>query len=104
MPGWGKFWAKDTKRDFPGGPVAQNPPARAEAWVRSQIWEDLTCLRTTKALHHNYQACAREPGMAATEVQVPWSPRSATKEATTMRSLCTATGEESPLSATRESW
>ena len=95
---------KDTKRDFPGGPVVQNPPASTGAQVQSRVWEDPTCLRTTKSLHHNYRTCTLEPGTAATEVRGPWSPGSETREAATVRSLCTATREESLLSASRESW
>ena len=30
-------------------------------WVRSLVWEDPTCCRATKPVHHNYWACALEP-------------------------------------------
>ena len=33
-----------------------------ETWVRSLVWEDPTCLGTTKPMSHNYWACALEPG------------------------------------------
>ena len=33
-----------------------------ETWVRFLIWEDPTRHEATKAVHHNYWACALEPG------------------------------------------
>ena len=30
-------------------------------WIQSLVWEDPTCLKTTKPLCHNYWACALEP-------------------------------------------
>ena len=33
-----------------------------ETEIRSLIWEDPTCCRATKPGHHNYWACAPEPG------------------------------------------
>ena len=35
---------------FPGGSVVKNPPANARDEVRSLIWEDPTCHRTTKPM------------------------------------------------------
>ena len=35
--------------DFPGGAVLKNPPANA-----GLVWEDPTCRRATKPVHHNY--------------------------------------------------
>ncbi|KAJ8782002.1 hypothetical protein J1605_010515 [Eschrichtius robustus] len=32
-------------------------------WVRSLAREDPTCRGATKPVHHNYLACALEPGM-----------------------------------------
>ena len=29
--------------------------------VRARVWEDPTCCRATKPVHHNYWACALEP-------------------------------------------
>ena len=46
---------------------------------------------------HIRGACALEPGGSE-----PWSPSSATGEATAKRSLCAATKERSPLTATKE--
>ena len=40
-------------------------------------------------------------GAATTEAHVPWSPCSGAREATTVRSLCTRTREQSSLAATR---
>ena len=69
-------------------------------WVRSLVREDPTCHGATKPMRHNYWACALEP-----ESHNYWSPHSttteacapracalhATREATAIRSLCTAT-------------
>ena len=30
--------------------------------VGSLVWEDPTCCRTAKSMHHNYRACGLEPG------------------------------------------
>ena len=60
-----------------------------EPQVRSLIWKDPTCCAATKLKCH-YWACALEPTC------------SATKEATVMRGLGPAAGEEPPLPATRE--
>ena len=49
--------------------------------VQSLVWEDPTCNGTTKLMYHSYQS----PGAC--------KPCSATREATTMRSLHTATRE-----------
>ena len=43
-----------TYSGFPSGPVAKNPPANAGDRVPSLVWEDLTCLRATKPMDHNY--------------------------------------------------
>ena len=47
---------------FPGGSVVKNPPANAGDVVQSLIQEDRTCRGVTKAMSHNYQACALQPG------------------------------------------
>ena len=44
---------KADKRDFPGGPVVENPSANA----RDTVQNDRTCRRATKSVHHNYWAC-----------------------------------------------
>ena len=46
---------------FPGGSMVKNPPASVGTWVQSLVWEDPTCCRATKPMHHSYWACAREP-------------------------------------------
>ena len=48
-------------RDFPGGTVVKNRLPMQGTWVQTLIWEDPTCHRTTKPVHHNYWACALEP-------------------------------------------
>ena len=71
---WGKIWPKmgclmlllffhlEHLGSFPGGSVVKNPPANAGTQVGSLSQEDPTYLGTTKPLHHNYWACALEPG------------------------------------------
>ena len=56
-------------------------------WSLGLVWEDSACCRATKLIYHNYWAWAC----------------SATREATTVRSLHTATREQPLLAATRES-
>ena len=70
------------------------------------IWEDPTCLEAAKAVRHNHRACALEPvpwspGTASAEACEPWSPCSATRDAT-MRSPLSATREEPSITAARE--
>ena len=80
-----------------------------ETLVQSLAWEYPTCCGTAKPMHPNYRACAPEPRdpqllsprTAPAEACAPWSPRSATGEATAMRSLHT-TGEQPPLAPTGE--
>ena len=60
-------------------------------WDLSIVWEDPTCLRTTKAMCHKYWACALEPTIYDYWAHEPYSLCSTTREATAMRSLCTAT-------------
>ena len=50
------------KREFPGGSVVKNQPARAgDNGVRSLVQEDLTCCGAMKPVGHNYWVCALEP-------------------------------------------
>ena len=65
--------------------------------VRALVWEDPTCCGATNPVRHNYRACTLE-----LESHNYWSPCtesacSATREATAVRSLCTAT-KSSPRS------
>ena len=60
-------------------------------WVRSLVWEDPTCHRATKPLHHNYWACVLEPTShnywaCAPPAHTPQllRPRAATTEARTL--------------------
>ena len=54
-----KFWKY---RDFPGGAVVKNPPANAgDTGLGALVWEDPTCRRAAKPVHHNYRACALQP-------------------------------------------
>ena len=59
-------------------------------WVRALVREDSTCHGATKPVHHNYWACVPQ-------LLKPASLRSATREATAMRSPRTAT-KSSPYS------
>ena len=46
---------KMIKKGFSGGSVVKNlPVSMQETWVRSLIWEDLTCQGVTKPMCHNY--------------------------------------------------
>ena len=65
-------------------------------WVQSLIREDphFSCRGATKPMHHNYWTCALEPRRHDYwSPHAPWSPCSATREATAMRSPCTTTTE-----------
>ena len=52
------------QKDFPGGSVVKNPPARQETWLRSLSWEDL--LEQEMATHSSILAWkmpwTEEPG------------------------------------------
>ena len=41
-------------RDFPGGSLVKNPPAKAGTWIRSLVQEDSTRCRAAKLICHNY--------------------------------------------------
>ena len=45
-------------RGFRGGSVIKNPPVKAGNMGLILIWEDPTCHRATKPVHHNYWVCA----------------------------------------------
>ena len=47
-----------------------------ETWGQSLIWEDPTCHRASKPVHHNYWACALEPAGTTAELMRHnyWSP------------------------------
>ena len=73
--------------DIPHGPVVKNPPVNAgDSFV--------------KIPHATGQVSQCTP---TSEDHVPWSLHSTTREATTMRSPCTATRDEPPLVTTRDS-
>ena len=75
------------RRDFPGGAMVRNLPANAG---------DMGSIpgQGTKTPHASGQL---NPRTAATEAWAPWRPCSATREATAMRRLHTASGEQPPL-------
>ena len=84
---------------FPGGSVVKNPPGNAgdtgsipDLGRSHKQW-------TTKPRHHNYRACALEPGSHSywayvLQVLKPSHPRA--REAATVRSLHTITRERTP--------
>ena len=87
-----------------------------ETQVRPLVWEDPTCHRATKPMHHNYWACTLEPedhNYGAHMPQLPncmcsraWAPQQEKppqREATTERSPCITAREEAPLATARES-
>ena len=76
---------------FPGGSVVKNSPPNVEDTVSIPDLGRFYMPRSYWA--HNFLACALEPGSHNYEACTPWSLCSATGEATTVRSLCTATRE-----------
>ena len=66
--------------------------------VLAMVWEDPTCRGTAKPVRHNYWACALEPASHNYWSPCAWSPCSATRETTTMRSPHAAT-RDSPCAA-----
>ena len=81
--------SRNITRDFPGGPVVRNPPAKQVTRVRFLVWEDPTCHGATKPMGHNYWACTLEPSSH--------NKRSRHNEKSTHCSK-----EEPPLTTTRE--
>ena len=81
------------------------PLPMQETQVRSLIWEDPTRLGAVEPAHHNYWACAPDPGspQATTTEARAWSPCFATSEATAMRSSCTTTRERTQTQQQRSS-
>ena len=71
--------------------------------VRSLVQEDPTCLGATKPVNHSYWARDLESTRWNNWHPCTYSSCYATRKATTMRSLSTATTEQLPLAATRES-
>ena len=71
--------------DFPGGSVVKNPPSSAE---------DMGSVLGLGRSHLPQSSQAHAPQLL--------SPCSATREVTTMRSLCASTRERPPLTTTRE--
>ena len=71
--------------------------------VRALAREEPTCRRVTKPMCHNYWACALEPGShnywaqcaTTTEARTPRGHAAQQREATAMRSPCTATKSSS---------
>jgi len=41
--------------DFPAGAVVKNLPDDAGTRVLSLVWEDPTCLKATKTMHHDFR-------------------------------------------------
>ena len=87
-------WNKNTRLsrlgglDFPDGPVVKNPPAKQGTWVWYLVQEDSICCRATKPMLQNHWGCA-----TTVKAHEPWSPCSATREPTAMRSPHTTARE-----------
>ena len=58
-------------RGFPGGSVVKNPPANVGDMSLIPGPGRPTCCGATKPMHHNYLACALEPGTATTKPTCP---------------------------------
>ena len=72
---------------FPGRPVVKNPPANAGDTVLTPDLGGSHMPQRTKPVCHSYWGCALQPGSSSpTQARLPWSPCSARREATTMRS------------------
>ena len=67
-------------------------------WVQALVREDPTCHGATKPVRHNYWSCVLEPVSHNYWSPRAYSPCSATREATAMRSPCTTTMKSSPRS------
>ena len=81
---------RETGGDFPGGPVVKIPLASARVKGSIPGPGRSHVLGATKP-NHTYGA------------HTPWSPCTATREDTAVKSPCTTTGKELLLAATRES-
>ena len=91
-------WTEDNIEDFPGSTVDKNVPANV--WCTGPIPGPGRCLRAMTPRCHNYWAWALQSGS-----HNYWNPHtlcSKTREATVMRSPCTAAANrESLLTATK---
>ena len=78
-----KMYKPVCERHFPGSlgaPWWRIHLPRQEIWVQSLIWEDPTCRRATKPVHHSYEPVLWSPGVTATDLHaaasdacMPWS-------------------------------
>ena len=64
---WNQLVGKVTLRAPPRAQWCRILLPEQEMWVQSLTWEDPTCLGAAKPMHHNYCACALEPGATAAE-------------------------------------
>ena len=87
--------------DFPGDPWLRIPQPMQGTWVQSLFWEDSTCCGATKPMCHNCWA----PRVQEPQPSKPEHLTSVfhTREATTVRSLSTATWSPS-LSQLEKTW
>ena len=77
------YSTKRGQEGFPGGSVVKNPPANARDMGLILDPGDPTCCRAAKPMHHNYWACALEPGS-----HNHWSPHTLEPELRNKRSQC----------------
>ena len=82
--------------------MIKNPPAKAGDRVQSLFQEDPTGRGAAKPILHNYRACNLELGNRKLLKSMSWSPCSAMRESSAMRSLRIAR-EQPPPTTTRES-
>ena len=88
--------------------VLENSRPMQGTWIRFLVWEHSTCCQTARPMLHTYWSLhALGPSShncvhsySSPCAQSLWS---ATRQATTVRSPCTASREQSPSSATTES-
>ena len=83
---------------FPGVSAVRNPPAGAGDTGLISALGGSQCCEATETVGHSYRTCTLEPGSHnlwahMPRLHVPSSPCPATREATAMRGLHSATGE-----------
>ena len=85
---------------FRGSPEVKSLPCRAGDTDLIPVWEDPTCLWTTKPMCHNYSAFTLQPRTTATEAGMPWSPIAYSREPQLPKPVCPgarALKQEKPL-------
>ena len=102
---------KTLNRGFPSGSVAKNLPANSEKMGSisdsgryHMLWSNNACVpRLLNLCSRAWEPQQLSPCATTAETQVPYSPCSATRAATAVRSLHSAAGEQPLLATARES-